>query len=342
MKIELGIDDADIKTIRELRCIADVNCMEYEKEEENDAVYGKWIFRQRLFSKMEALIDNQLAETAPITIPVQDLKETSPIWVFYQNLPLFPVQVEKFMSIEDIARQHNYCIEDMEALTFKILFTECELQDYEETNLSPDEIINIKESYQKKFQEAECQDENLTVMEVWNLAKQLVEDRHLQIKEFEIKYGQKTITDVFENCTPQDVKDNVTRWKGQKKETSKCDVEKELNLLEEFLLAEREKTRREDLPETERKVAEERADSLIKIMKIVNTESHALTNDDRKNLVLIIERLLDESASAHVRQDADGEIEVMVYDSIYRKPLATLEIKKVCDCLDFESFHFYE
>ena len=58
MKIELGIDDADIKTIRELRCIADVNCMEYEKEEENDAEndaeYGKWIFRQRLFSKMEA------------------------------------------------------------------------------------------------------------------------------------------------------------------------------------------------------------------------------------------------------------------------------------------------
>ncbi|MBO5523843.1 MAG: hypothetical protein J5986_09250, partial [Roseburia sp.] len=125
-------------------------------------------------------------------------------------------------------------------------------------------------------------------------------------------------------------------------EIKREDVEEELNLLEEFLLAEQKKARREDLPEAEKKMAEERVDRLIKVMKIVNAEKHALTNDDRENLALIVERLLEDTASAHVSEDADDKIEVMVYDSIYRKPLATLEIKKVCDCLDFESFHFYE
>lgn len=67
MKILLGVSEEDIKTIRELRVIADVSCMEYDKKaddgtltDKEDVDYSKWIWRSELFTRMEALIDNQI------------------------------------------------------------------------------------------------------------------------------------------------------------------------------------------------------------------------------------------------------------------------------------------
>lgn len=118
-------------------------------------------------------------------------------------------------------------------------------------------------------------------------------------------------------------------------------MEKELELLEEFLQMEEKKLDGE-LSQDERQVVEERIASLIKVMKMVNLIDHELTADDKKSLAGVAERLLNDTASAHViEQDADDEIEVMVFDSIYRKVLAVLRIKKVFDCLHFKSFHFY-
>lgn len=124
-------------------------------------------------------------------------------------------------------------------------------------------------------------------------------------------------------------------------------LEKELNLLEEILLEEEKelelyRQHSETLSETDLLEKQERINSLIKIAKIVNSESHSLKEDNRKNLTSVLERLLNESASAHIKQNADGEIEVTVYDSIYRPViLARLQIQKVFDHLIFKALHFY-
>lgn len=67
MRLLLGISDADIKTIRELRVIAEIRCNEYEEKEDKVGLsekeeedYGKWLLRHELFNRMEVLIDNQL------------------------------------------------------------------------------------------------------------------------------------------------------------------------------------------------------------------------------------------------------------------------------------------
>lgn len=277
------------------------------------------------------------------------------------------------------------------------------LAEYENTGLSPAEIIDMKKRYAEKCEEAEryrklslSPTEMAKMIVILDTFKKLKhgemgqpECEELQPRTEPVKsedkdyylrmltYARKMLVEIcageVEEETGTVMEEHLSRMKKQEEndksaltlckeneipnalsreeiacvrkmigEIKREDVEEELNLLEEFLLAEQKKARREDLPEAEKKMAEERVDRLIKVMKIVNAEKHALTNDDRENLALIVERLLEDTASAHVSEDADDKIEVMVYDSIYRKPLATLEIKKVCDCLDFESFHFYE
>lgn len=278
-----------------------------------------------------------------------------------------------------------------------------QLLDYEETGVSPAEIIDMKKRYSKKCEEAEryrklslSPTEMAKILVILDEFKKLKHGEMAQPEEEELQprtepvksedkdyylrmltYARKMLVEIcageVEKETGIAMEEHLFRMKKQEEndrsalalgkenkipnalsqeeiacvrkiigEIKQEDVEEELDLLEEFLLAEEKKARREDLPEAEKKIAEERVNRLIKVMKIVNAEKHALTNDDRKNLALIVERLLEDTASAHVSEDADDKIEVMVYDSIYRKPLATLEIKNVCGCLDFESFHFYE
>ncbi len=116
-------------------------------------------------------------------------------------------------------------------------------------------------------------------------------------------------------------------------------MEKELNLLEEFLILEKKKGRQENLSENERKTINERIDSLIKISRIVNAAEKALPEEDGKKLAYVAERLLEDSASAHLETDADGKIEMTVLDSIFRpKVLAKLELQKVDECLFFTGF----
>lgn len=98
-------------------------------------------------------------------------------------------------------------------------------------------------------------------------------------------------------------------------------MDKELNLLEELLMAEQKKQELypDKMTESERTTVEQRIDSLIKIMKIVNAWVNAMKEEDRKSLAAIAERLLDETASAHIQEDANGVIEITVIDSIERQ-----------------------
>lgn len=67
MEILLGVSEADIEIIRKLVFTARRNCEEYQKREykgvltkEEEADYGDWLVRNELFTRMEALIDNQI------------------------------------------------------------------------------------------------------------------------------------------------------------------------------------------------------------------------------------------------------------------------------------------
>jgi hypothetical protein len=116
-------------------------------------------------------------------------------------------------------------------------------------------------------------------------------------------------------------------------------VEKELELLEEYLTAEEKK--RDGASGEMRTDAQERIDSLLKIAKIVWSAERDLSGKDKGKLAYVAERLLNESASAHLSVDADGKIEMMVIDSIYRsKVLARLEMKKVDDSLFLIGFRY--
>lgn len=85
MKITLGLNEEDIRTIRELRIIADLNCKEYEDKEEIDwhdnSEFKKWASRYELFNRLEVLIDNQVAMDTSINMNAQKHNEESPIWL---------------------------------------------------------------------------------------------------------------------------------------------------------------------------------------------------------------------------------------------------------------------
>ncbi len=110
-------------------------------------------------------------------------------------------------------------------------------------------------------------------------------------------------------------------------------MEKELELLEE-LLAEREtllkigEGRLSDGILSEdalKKIAEER-ESLIRIAKIVNAEAHALSENDRKTLAVVAERLIKESASAYIKSDAGDEGVLRIFDNIEKRNVAEFTV----------------
>lgn len=118
-------------------------------------------------------------------------------------------------------------------------------------------------------------------------------------------------------------------------------MEKELNLLEEFLIQEEKKRKRTDLSQEERKEIDERIDRIIRISKIVNSTEKALPDNSREGLSYVAERLLNESASAQLKVDADGQIEMTVLDSIFEpKILAKLQMQKIGNSLFIIGFNF--
>lgn len=85
MQVVLGLTETDIKTIRKMRAISDVNCIKFsEKEDRENGLtdeeyeeYGDWLLKNDLFTRMEALIDNQIAikDSATKSMEVDQLVE---------------------------------------------------------------------------------------------------------------------------------------------------------------------------------------------------------------------------------------------------------------------------
>lgn len=105
-------------------------------------------------------------------------------------------------------------------------------------------------------------------------------------------------------------------------------MQKELLYLEELYLSEKELVKKytsDTLPnspktgyEKEWSQAYERADMLMKIMKLIQREMKALCKTDKCRLEYIIDKLLNESATAHICGTADSA-EVTIVDGIERK-----------------------
>ena len=80
---------------------------------------------------------------------------------------------------------------------------------------------------------------------------------------------------------------------------------------------------------------------LMKIMKLIQREMKALCKTDKCRLEYIIDKLLNESATAHICGTADSA-EVTIVDGIERKIIATLKERiALGDCLLIDEFHFY-
>lgn len=128
-------------------------------------------------------------------------------------------------------------------------------------------------------------------------------------------------------------------------------MQKELLYLEELYLSEKELVKKytsDTLPnspktgyEKEWSQAYERADMLMKIMKLIQREMKALCKTDKCRLEYIIDKLLNESATAHICGTVDSA-EVTIVDGIERKIIATLKTRiALGDCLLIDEFHFY-
>lgn len=73
MKITVGLSHRDVDVIRNIRDIADTNFQFFrDKEDSDDGLteeeykeYDKWTARQALLTRIEALIDNEIAVMSP-------------------------------------------------------------------------------------------------------------------------------------------------------------------------------------------------------------------------------------------------------------------------------------
>lgn len=127
-------------------------------------------------------------------------------------------------------------------------------------------------------------------------------------------------------------------------------MEKERELLEEYLHMEYDRMDQcstdaeHSTPKTgcesEWNDINERIVHIVKILKLVNTEAHALDKASRKGAVAVAESLLNESASAYVYGDADSA-EVRIIDEIHRNLIATFKVRIVSHFLMFEEYQFF-
>lgn len=80
---------------------------------------------------------------------------------------------------------------------------------------------------------------------------------------------------------------------------------------------------------------------LIRIMKAVRTEQLSLNASDKNKVATVVERLLNESATAYVKTSADST-EVRVFDGGQQKTIATFEVEiGGLGALLFKKFQFY-
>ena len=127
-------------------------------------------------------------------------------------------------------------------------------------------------------------------------------------------------------------------------------MKKERELLEEYLHMEYDRLDQcsEDTEhstpktgcESEWNDINEKIGHILKILKLVNTETHALDGASRKGAAAVAEGLLNQSASAYVYGDADST-EVRIIDEIHRNLIATFKVRIASHFLMFEEYQFF-
>lgn len=127
-------------------------------------------------------------------------------------------------------------------------------------------------------------------------------------------------------------------------------MKKERELLEEYLHMEYDRLDQcsEDMEHSAPKTGceaewndiNEKIGHIVKILKLVNTEAHALDEASRKGAAAVAESLLNESASAYVYGDADSA-EVRIIDEIHRNLIATFKVRIASHFLMFEEYQFF-
>ena len=86
--------------------------------------------------------------------------------------------------------------------------------------------------------------------------------------------------------------------------------------------------------------ATERSDMRVKIMKLVQRETKALSIPKKREMKDIVEAILNESATAHIKGTAESA-EVTIISAIERRILANLEVRiSPNGCLMIDGYHF--
>ena len=117
---------------------------------------------------------------------------------------------------------------------------------------------------------------------------------------------------------------------------------KELTLLDELMNKEMKRMDQPGISESEKREIEDQFETLLKISKIVSAEEKQMSDENRKGLSCVVERLLEDSASAHLRTYADGHIHLIITDPIHEpRLLAELEMSKVMDSVFFLKFNYF-
>ena len=117
---------------------------------------------------------------------------------------------------------------------------------------------------------------------------------------------------------------------------------KELTLLDELMNKEMKRMDQPGISESEKREIEDQFETLLKISKIVSAEEKQMSDENRKGLSCVVERLLEDSASAHLRTDADCHIHLIITDPIHEpRLLAELEMSKVMDSVFFLKFNYF-
>lgn len=86
---------------------------------------------------------------------------------------------------------------------------------------------------------------------------------------------------------------------------------KELTLLDELMNKEMKRMDQPGISESEKREIEDQFETLLKISKIVSAEEKQMSDENRKGLSCVVERLLEDSASSSSRTDADGHIHLL-------------------------------
>lgn len=150
----------------------------------------------------------------------------------------------------------------------------------------------------------------------------------------------------LENADPvSDISSNLSDELGSGSvNTAGQQLNKELDFLEDLILGAHAKldANKGSMTEEEEKEIKEQLEILYTIGKIVQAEECRMTEEDRKSLAGVTERILDGSASAHLTNEKDGQIEITVYDSICGSgAIAKLEFFKMRADLMPKAIRFY-